>query len=123
MMRITHPKGILPETKKFINVVVKKLEEVNAIEECDAGAIRMLTISYDMYIRASQDLIDKGPILYDKRNKPSVNPATRIAKNYYAQVLAFMKEYGLTVKARENIKSMTPSVDENNELLKFLKDE
>lgn len=34
-----------------------------------------------------------------------------------------MKEYGLTIKSRERIKSMSNNIDANNELIKFLRGE
>lgn len=116
-------KGICDEAKQFIAAVSAKLSDVGAIEECDMGALRMLMVSYDMYVKASRELLEKGPLLYDRHGRPKVNPAATLTKNYYAQVLSFMKEYGLTVKSRERIKSMTPEVDEDNDILKFFKNE
>lgn len=120
-MDIVYPEGLSNEARNFITVVIAKLTEVGAIEDCDEGAMHMLMVSYDMYIKASNELLKHGPILYDKRMNPTINPAAKLAKNYYAQVLAFMKEYGLTVKSRERIKVMTPEVDEDNEIMMFLR--
>lgn len=113
--------GICDEAKAFINAVYKKLTEIHAVEDVDAGALRMLMVSYDMYVKASRELIEKGPIIYDKRGHGKVNPAASLTKNYYAQVVTFMKEYGLTIKSRERIKAMTPEVDETNEIMQFFK--
>lgn len=113
--------GICDEAKAFINAVYKKLTEIHAVEDVDAGALRMLMVSYDMYVKASRELIEKGPIIYDKRGRGKVNPAASLTKNYYAQVVTFMKEYGLTIKSRERIKAMTPEVDETNEIMQFFK--
>lgn len=120
-MELKYDKGVCAETKSFMDAVMKKLNETGALEECDRGAIRMLMVSYDMYVKASANLMEIGPILYDKRQKPSINPAATLTKNYYAQVIAFMKEFGLTIKSREHIKAMTPEVDEDNEIMNFLK--
>lgn len=118
---LSKEKNICDEAKAFIKAVYKKLTEIRAIEEVDAGALRMLMVSYDMYVKASRELIDKGPIIYDKRGNGKVNPAASLTKNYYAQVVTFMKEYGLTIKSRERIKAMTPEVDESNEIMQFFK--
>lgn len=120
-MELEYNENIHSETKSFMNAVLRKLKSVGAIEDCDLGAIRMLMVAYDMYVKASENLLEHGPILYDKRNKPSVNPAATLTKNYYAQVIAFMKEFGLTVKSREHIKAMTPEVDDDNPIMKFIK--
>lgn len=121
-MEISFESGVCEETKTFMIAVMDKLNTVGALEECDRGAVRMLMVAYDMYVKASMELMSKGPILYDKRGKASVNPAATLTKNYYAQVIAFMKEFGLTVKSRERIKAMTPEVDNDNEIMKFLRD-
>ena len=120
-MELEYNENIHSETKSFMNAVLRKLKSVSAIEDCDLGAIRMLMVAYDMYVKASENLLEHGPILYDKRNKPSVNPAATLTKNYYAQVIAFMKEFGLTVKSREHIKAMTPEVDDDNPIMEFIK--
>lgn len=120
-MQIDYPENLSEETRAFMDAVLKKLNEINAITDCDMGAIRMLMISYDMYVKASNDLLKTGPILYDKRNRPSVNPAANVTKNYYAQVVTFMKEFGLTLKSREHIKAMVNDVDDDNPLFQFLK--
>lgn len=120
-MELEYNENIHSETKSFMNAVLRKLKSVGAIEDCDLGAIRMLMVAYDMYVKASENLLEHGPILYDKRNKPSVNPAATLTKNYYAQVIAFMKEFGLTVKSREHIKAMTPEVDDDNPIMEFIK--
>lgn len=81
----------------------------------------MLMVSYDSYVKASRELIEKGPIIYDKHGRAKPNPAAKESYKYYAQVVTFMKEYGLTIKSRERIKTMTPEVDETNEIMQFFK--
>ena len=108
-MDIVYPEGLSDEARNFITVVIAKLTEVDAIEDCDEGAMHMLMVSYDMYIKASKELLKHGPILYDKRMNPTINPAAKLAKNYYAQVLAFMKEYGFD-KATSHLMGQLKSV-------------
>lgn len=122
-MKLSYPKTIHPQTKKFMNAVLKKLNGVRAVEDCDQGGLHMLMVSYDMYIKASHELLEKGPVLYDKRGQATVNPAAKLTKSYYSQVIAFMKEFGLTVKARERIRAMTPEVDQDNDIMRFLRGE
>lgn len=81
----------------------------------------MLMLSYDMYVKASDVLLREGPILRDKRGKPAPHPAEKVAKTYYAQVLAFMREYGLTVRSRERIKAYDGEAAADDDLMMFLK--
>ncbi|MEG1838460.1 MAG: phage terminase small subunit P27 family [Bacteroidaceae bacterium] len=120
-MELKFDNGVCDETKQFMSSVFEKLNNMGVLEECDMGAIRMLTVSYDMYVKASTNLLLNGPILYDKRDKPFINPAATLTKNYYAQVISFMKEFGLTIKSRENIKTLTPEVDEDNAIMGFIR--
>lgn len=117
---LSEVEGLEEATRRFIEAVGAALTGAGVLEDTDEGALRMLMLSYDMYVKASAELLRAGPILYDRRSEPRVNPAEKIAKTYYAQVLAFMREYGLTVRSRERIKSLTPAVDETSELAKWL---
>lgn len=117
---LSEVEGLEEATRRFIEAVGAALTGAGVLEDTDEGALRMLMLSYDMYVKASAELLRAGPILHDRRGEPRVNPAEKIAKTYYAQVLAFMREYGLTVRSRERIKSLTPAVDETSELAKWL---
>ena len=103
--------------------VIGMLNTSNFIEDCDMGALRMLMVSYEMYRKASETLLKDGPIIYDRKGNPSEHPANKITKNYYSQILSYMREFGLTIKSRERIRSLAPSVDEDNPILKFLREE
>lgn len=112
--------GLSDEAVRFIRAVGTRLTGAGVIDDVDEGGLRMLVMSYDMYVKASDELIRSGPVLRDKHGRITVNPAEKLTKTYYAQVLAFLREYGLTVRARERIKSLAPSEDEQSELFKFL---
>lgn len=114
------PKGLNKETVVFIKSAIKKLNEAKAIEDIDLGAIRMLATSYDMYLRASEILADKGPIISDYRGDPKPNPAASIVSKSYNQVMKIMTEFGLTVKSRSNIREMAAE-EEESPLVAFIK--
>lgn len=122
-MKIDYPDNINPLTKEFMDLVIKRLEDMSILEDIDMGGMRMLMISFDMYVKSSEALFKEGPLLYDRKGRSKVNPAVSLTKNYYAQVISYMKEYGLTIKSRERIKSMTNNIDANSELIKFLRGE
>lgn len=117
---LSEAEGLDGATRRFIVAVGAALAGAGVLEDTDEGALRMLMLSYDMYVKASAELLRDGPVLHGRRGEPRVNPAEKIAKTYYAQVLAFMREYGLTVRSRERIKSLTPAVDETSELARWL---
>ena len=47
-MDIVYPEGLSDEARNFITVVIAKLAEVGAIEDCDEGAMHMLMVSYEI---------------------------------------------------------------------------
>ena len=80
----------------------------------------MLMVSYDMYCQASEQLIREGPIVEDRKGRKSPHPAISLTKSYWTQVATYMRELGLTIRAREHIRSLTPEVSDNNPLKNYL---
>ena len=99
------PDKLSDETKKFMTDVVKELNKRKAIQNIDLGALRMLATSYEMYLQATDIMLEEGPIVPIKYEM-AANPAQNIATKNYAQVMKIMTEYGLTVKSRSHISAM-----------------
>lgn len=116
-------RGLCDEARRFIRAVAEKLESAEIGEQCDEGALRMLCVSYDIYVKASKKLLRDGPMIRDKHGRESVNPAVSLVRTYYGQVLAFMREFGMTPRARERMRGFTPEVDDDNILKMFINGE
>jgi P27 family predicted phage terminase small subunit len=93
------------ETKKFIDDVMRELTERGVLENLDYGAMRMLATAYETYRKASNRLIDEGPIIISNFTNVA-NPVQSVVTKSYAQVMKIMTEYGLTIKSRARIPSM-----------------
>lgn len=120
MVKFIMPENLSEETQKFMRDVVKELNARKAIQNIDLGALRMLAISYEMYLQATDILLEDGPVIMIKYEK-AANPAQNIATKNYAQVMKIMTEYGLTIKSRGNIKAMKADDKEESPLDKFIK--
>lgn len=120
MVKFVMPKNLSEETQKFMCDVVKELNARKAIQNIDLGALRMLAISYEMYLQSTEILLQEGPVIMIKYEK-AANPAQNIATKNYAQVMKIMTEYGLTIKSRGNIKAMKANDKEDSPLDKFIK--
>lgn len=120
MVKFNMPANLSEETEKFMRDVVKALNARKAIQNIDLGALRMLAISYEMYLQATEILLEDGPVVMIKYEK-AANPAQNIATKNYAQVMKIMTEYGLTIKSRSNIKELKSDKDEETPLDKFIK--
>lgn len=115
------PDTVSEETKKFMRNVIRELRDNMTLETIDAGALNMLMTSYEMYLQATEALLIEGPTRTNFRGDQIPNPNQTIATKNYNQVLAIMKEYGLTVKARKNLK-MNIEITEDSPLEEFLKE-
>lgn len=60
MVKFAMPDNLSDETQKFIKDVVKELNARKAIQNIDLGAIRMLATSYEMYLQATEILLEEG---------------------------------------------------------------
>lgn len=120
MVKFNMPDGLSDETQKFMRDVVKELNARKAIQNIDLGALRMLATSYEMYLQATDIMLEEGPVVMIKYEK-AANPAQNIATKNYAQVMKIMTEYGLTIKSRGSIKSMKSDKKEDSPLDIFLK--
>lgn len=107
------------ETRVFMRVVLQRLD--GTAEPCDQGSLRMLMVAYDMYVRASDTLLREGAMIEDKHGDRKVNPAVSLTKSYWGQVVTLMREMGLTIRSRERIKAMAPAVDDDDELMRFVR--
>ena len=115
------PDNVSDETRAFMRNVIRELKQNLTLETIDTGALNMLMTSYEMYLQATDLLLREGPLSMNRYGDTIPNPAQTIATKNYNQVLAIMKEYGLTVKARKNLK-MDVEIEEDSPLEQFLKE-
>ena len=115
------PNGVNEETSVFIRDVLKELNKKKTIQNIDLGALKMLTISYEMYIQSSEILLEEGCIYTNKYGDKIPHPAQTIATKNYGQVMKIMTEYGLTIKSRTSIKTNKDEEGEDSPLDKFFK--
>lgn len=114
------PDNVSDETAKFMKAVIKELRQKQKIGIIDSGALNMLMTSYEMYLQATELLLTQGATVLNRYEETIPNPAQTIASKNYNQVLAIMKEYGLTAKSRVNLKD-TNEGEEDSPLESFLK--
>lgn len=107
-------------TVNYMTFVLEKLEATKAVDECDVGALHILGTCYEMYVQLSRELFKAGAITKDRKGKVSANPLSVEMLKYMDKVLGFSKDFGLTVKSRDLIKSMTPAVSDDNIVKQFI---
>jgi P27 family predicted phage terminase small subunit len=121
-VNFTMKEGLSPETLLFMDDVMKYLNRAKAVNNIDLGALRMLAVSYEMYLRSTIILQNEGPILKYKK-RLILNPAQNAANKNYDQVIKIMTEYGLTIKSRSRISTLKDdkTADTKTPIVQFMK--
>lgn len=89
------------ETKRFIKIVLRELNERDELNSLMEGVLVMLMNCYETFIDASRTVRQEGATtLLTKNDVLSTHPAVGTQLKSNQQVLALMKELGLTTKSR-----------------------
>lgn len=94
--------GLTRRTQAFMKNV---LESVEGIENIDEGALRMLEFNYETFIKQTDVLKTEDVVIKNVQGNLVTNPRVKVIKDAQAQCLAFLKEFGLTLKSRNTVKS------------------
>lgn len=108
------PTDIEKEAKKYIEDVLKDLDENNVLKDTDSAAITMLARNYSMFIKASKQLEKDGLTVTSDRGNITPHPCIRIAKDAQVQAVKIMQEFGLTAKARTKLPQLDKEEDDYN---------
>lgn len=110
-------KGLTHRTRDFMRDV---LSQVEGLEGVDSGALSMLEYNYDMFIRQSDLLKEEDLVIRNVQGNLVANPRVKIVKDAQTQCLAILREFGLTLKSRTNVKAVTKD-SEDSPLETFIK--
>lgn len=102
--------GLTRRTQSFMNSV---LDSVEGIENIDEGALRMLEYNYETFIRESDRLNNESVVITNVQGNLVTNPRVKVVKDAQTQCLAFLKEFGLTLKSRNTVKSQVKDQEES----------
>ena len=110
-IKYTPPEYLHDDAKKYIKEVIKSLNDKAASEKIDLGALHMLAINYDTFLRASEKIARDG-LVVEGLHGAVKHPLIKVATDAQIQAMKVMTEFGLTVKSRNNIKSVQPEEKE-----------
>lgn len=106
------PDNYSNETRKFIRTVVKILNEREELSPLMEGVIVMLMTCYETFQKASRQIREDDEILTIGKNDAAMaHPAVGIQLKSNQQVLALMKELGLTIKSRKVLDTVERGTD------------
>lgn len=95
------PPTFSDQTRRFMKIVVKELNERDELSVLMEGVLMMLMNCYETFVNASETIRQEGSLTsLTKKDTLQAHPAVAMQLKSNQQVLALMKELGLTIKSR-----------------------
>lgn len=116
--KFTLPEGLDEKAAAYMNKVIKYLTKNGRIEEVDEAALTMLSINYSMFIKATNDVLERGLIAQGSRGNDIPNPSIKIAHDSQVQAVKILEKFGLTAKDRKCLDE--DETDEESPLMQFI---
>lgn len=107
-------------TVSYIYNVVSKLQASGAFRDVDEGSIYLLASQFDIYVKAMDKVMDEGTVIQTMKG-PAQHPGIIVASKAFQSMQNIIKEYGLTARSAEKIKSVAPK-EELSPLQQFMQD-
>lgn len=117
--KITLPEGLEPKAVSYMNKVIKYLTKNNQIDDVDEAALTMLALNYSMFIKATDDVLERGLIAQGSRGNDIPNPSIKIANDSQVQAVKIMEKFGLTAKDRKKL-MFEDGEDEDSPIMQFI---
>lgn len=100
-LSIKVPPTFSDQTRRFIKTIIKELNEREELNSLMEGVLVMLMNCYETFVDASRTIRQEGSMtLLTKQDTLQAHPAVSVHLKSNQQVLALMKELGLTIKSR-----------------------
>ena len=117
--KITLPEGLEPKAVSYMNKVIKYLTKNNQIDDVDEAALTMLALNYSMFIKATNDVLERGLVAQGSRGNDIPNPSIKIANDSQVQAVKIMEKFGLTAKDRKKL-MFDDGEDEDSPIMQFI---
>ena len=109
------PDNLLPETIEYIKKINDTLQENK--KEVDNAALTMLAIDYDIIMRSYNEMTENNEQIL--ASSGYANQYLGVITRFQSVAIRIMREFGLTVKSRDAIKSFQQEDDEEDPLANF----
>ena len=120
MIKFVIPEEIEPEAKSYMQSVCVMLTNNGVMEDVDTAALTMLARNYSMFIKATKQLEKDGLTVTSDRGNIAQHPLVKVARDAQNSAVKLMEKFGLTVKDRTKLPSLTEST-EDSPLAQFVK--
>ena len=103
-LTVTVPDYYSEATKQFMKQVVKALNDNGELTTMTFGVVGMLRDCYETYQKATRSIMEDDEVILQTLKGDKVShPAVKLQLQANQQVLALMKELGLTTRSRKVI--------------------
>lgn len=108
------------DARKLIGNLVKELNEKGSLTEFDIALLHRMSTAYDMYLTCVDVLNEKGMTMLNIKGETVKRPEANLLRENWSQFLELAKEFGLTVKSKNSLKSMQGYDNEKSPLEEYL---
>ena len=113
--KLKMPTGLNAEEKRHWRQVVRDLEEAGILTLIDVQALRMYCRIYTSWLDANKKLDEYGSIVKGTHGTPIISPYVKLSQKYFDQLLAILREFGMTPSSRSRIHAETDKPDDDFE--------
>ena len=111
--KVKMPTGLTASEKKHWRTVAGDLEKAGILTVLDTQALRLYCRSYTGWLDANAKIDEYGPIIKSMHG-PALSPYFRLSDKYFHQMLAILREFGMTPSSRSRIRSENEQSDEDD---------
>lgn len=113
------------ETKQVIGSIIEAILAQRPLTAEDMPQLHRMATSYDLYLRAEEDVDKEGITMINKKGETVTHPSVNISLKCWATFMAIAREYGFTPKSKAQMTAHKPAVAErgDDELSKFQRGE
>lgn len=122
VFKFSYPQSLRhKETRQVIGSIVDQIKVQRPLTAEDMPQLHRMATSYDLYLRAEEDIDREGITMINKKGETVTHPAVNISLKCWATFMAIAREYGFTPKSKAQMTAHKPAAPERGDdgLAKF----
>ena len=112
---ISMPDGLSQKEQQHWQQVAGYLQEAGVLTVMDVQALKLYCRIYVKWQESIYKLDEYGPVIKTKAGNPSLSPYFKISQKYLDQLLAILREFGMTPSSRTKIHASSDKPDDDYE--------
>lgn len=101
--KVKMPSGLTRDEKKYWRQIAADLEAAGILTRLDVQGLRLYCRVYTGWLDANHKLDEYGPVIKAGNGSPVLSPYVRLSQKYFDQLLAILREFGMTPSSRSRI--------------------